>query len=116
MILHTLRLATHMIPQLVHLISQQLDSLTDTEQQQMLYTNEADVSLFTTDTSTQCALNITPLNLEIESEKDTNDIPQNDTGIHSKHKHRDTFGDAHIQYHDFDNVLHLFTKTNIQLC
>ena len=32
------------------------------------------------------------------------DIPQNNTGIHfyNKHKYRDTFGDAHIQYHDFD--------------
>ena len=40
-------------------ISQQLDSLTDAEQQQMLSKNEAD-TLFTTDTSTQCAFNITP--------------------------------------------------------
>ena len=31
--------------------------------------------------------------------------PQNNTSIHfySKHKYRNTFGDAHIQYHDFDN-------------
>ena len=86
-------------------ISQQLDSIADAEQQQMLYTNEADASLFTTDTSTQCAFNITPLNLETESDKGMNDIPQNNTGIHfySKHKYRDTFGDSHIQYHDFDN-------------
>ena len=44
--------------------------------------------------------------METESEKDVNDTPQNNTGIHfySKHKYRDTFGDAHIQYHDFDNV------------
>ena len=71
----------------------------------MLYTNEADTSLFTTDTSTQCALSITALNLETESEKGKNDIPQNNTGIHfySKHQYRDTFGDAHIQYHGFDN-------------
>ena len=86
-------------------ILQQLDSLADAEQQQTLYTNEVDASLFTTDTSTQCAFNITPLNLETESEKDMNDTPQNNTGIHfySLHKYRDTFGDAHIQYHDFDN-------------
>ena len=71
----------------------------------MLYTNEADASLFTTDTSTQCAFNITPSSLETESEKGTNDIPQNNNGIqfYSKHKYRDTFGDAHVQYHDFDN-------------
>ena len=71
-------------PQCTHTydhISQQLDSLADAEQQQTLYTNEAD-TLFTTDTSTQCAFNITPLNLETESVKDMNDIPQNNTGIH----------------------------------
>ena len=94
-------------PQCTHTydhISQQLDSLADTEQQQMLYTNEAD-TLFTTDTSTQCAFSITPSNLETESKKGTTDIPQNNTGIHfySKHRYRDTFGDAHIQHHDFDN-------------
>ena len=86
-------------------ISQQLDSLADEEQQQMLYTNKADASLFTTDTSTQFAFNITPSNLETESEKDMNDTPRNITGIHfySKHKYRDFVGDAHIQYHDFEN-------------
>ena len=71
----------------------------------MLYINKADASLFTTDMSTPCAFNITPSNLETESVEDTNDTPQNNTSIHfySKHKYRDTFGDAHIQYHDFDN-------------
>ena len=70
----------------------------------MLYINEVDASLFTTDISTQCAFNITPSNLETESKKNRNDIPQNNTGIHfySKHKYRDTFEDAQIQYHDFD--------------
>ena len=86
-------------------ISQQLNSLADAEQQQMLYTNEVNASLFTTDTSTQCAFNITPSNLETESQEDLNDTPHNNTSIHfySKHKYRDTFGDTHIQYHDFDN-------------
>ena len=44
-------------PQCTHTydhISQQPDSLADAEQQQTLYTNEADASLFTTDTSTVC--------------------------------------------------------------
>ena len=38
--------------------------------------------------------------------EDINDTPHNNTSIHfySKHKYRDTFGDAFIQYHDFDNV------------
>ena len=95
-------------PQCTHTydhVSQQLDLLADTEQQQTLYTNEMDTSLFTTDTSTQCAFIITPSNLETESVEDRNDTPHNNMGIHfySKHKYRDTFGDAHKQYHDFDN-------------
>ena len=39
-------------------ISQQLDSLADSAQQQTLYTNKVDASFFTTDTVTQCAFNI----------------------------------------------------------
>ena len=64
-----------------------------------------DASLFTSDTSTQCAFNIILLNLEAETDKLTEETPQNNTSIHfyGKHKYRDTFGDAHIQYHDFDN-------------
>ena len=41
-------------------ISQQLNSLIDTEQQQTLYTNEADASLFTTDTDILHTFNIIP--------------------------------------------------------
>ena len=95
-------------PQCTHThdqISQQLDSLADTEQQHNVYTSEVDASLFSSDTSTQCAFNITPTNTEAETDKLTKEIPQNNTGIHfhSKHKYRDTYGDAHIRYHDFDN-------------
>ena len=97
----------HSNPQCTHTydhISQQLDSLADTEQQQMLYSKEVDASLFTTDTSTPCAFNITPSDLESGSQHDLHDHFQNNTGIHfySKHKYGDTFGDAHIQFHDFD--------------
>ena len=64
-----------------------------------------DASLFTTDTSTQCAFYITPSNLETESEKNMNHTPQSIPGIHfyRKHKYGDIFGDAHVQYHDFYN-------------
>ena len=48
----------------------------------MLYTNEADASLFTTDTSTQCAFNITPSHLETESHEDVNNSLHNNIGIH----------------------------------
>ena len=85
-------------------ISQQLNSLADSAQQHTLYTNEADASLFTTDTATQCAFNIIPSDLDTELLNDTHSH-SNNTGIHfySKHKYRDSFGDAHMQYHDFDN-------------
>ena len=41
----------------------------------------------------------------MEAENHTKKTSQNNTSIHihSKHKYRDTFGDAHVQYHDFDN-------------
>ena len=86
-------------------ISQQLNSLTGSTQQQTLYTNEADASLFTTDTATQCAFNIIPSDLDTKSPNDVHSHSDNNTGIHfySKHKYRDTFGDTHIQYHNFDN-------------
>ena len=54
-------------PQCTHTydhISQQLNSLAEAEQQQTLYTNKADALLLTTDTTTQCAFNITPSNLQ----------------------------------------------------
>ena len=53
----------------------------------MLYTIEVDTLLFTTDTSTQRAFNIALSNLGTESEKDMNDTPQNNTGIHFYSKH-----------------------------
>ena len=86
-------------------ISQQLDSLADNAQQHTLYTNEMDASLFTTDTATQCTFSITPSDLDTGHSNDIPSHPNNNTSIHfySKHKYRDTFGDAHIQYHDFDN-------------
>ena len=77
-------------------ISQQLDSLADSAQQHTLYTNEMDASLFTTDTATQCVFNITPSDLDTEPSNDIPSHPNNNTSIHfySRHKYRDTFGDA----------------------
>ena len=67
--------------------------------------NEVNTSLFTSDISTPYEFNITPDSTEIESDKPTEETTWNNTGLHfhSKHKYRDTFGDAHIQYHNFDN-------------
>ena len=62
-------------------------------------------SLFTSVTSTQCAFNIIPSNLEGETDKSIEQTPQNNTHthFHSKHKYRDAFGDAQIWCHNFDN-------------
>ena len=64
-----------------------------------------DASVFTSDTSTQCAFNVIPTNIKAETYKPMEETFENNTSIHfhSKHKYRDTFGDAHIEYHDFDN-------------
>ena len=70
-----------------------------------MYINETDASLFTTDAATQCAFNIIPSDLDTEIPDNLHSHSDNNISIHiySKHKYRDTFGDAHIQYHDFDN-------------
>ena len=53
----------------------------------------------------QCAFSVTPSSIETVSEKGTNNTSKNNTGIcfYSKHKYRNTFGDAQMQYHHFDN-------------
>ena len=63
-----------------------------------------DASLFTSDTSTQCAFNTIPTNTKAETNKPMEETPQNNTRNYfdRKHKCRDTFGDAHIHYHNFD--------------
>ena len=52
-----------------------------------------------------CSVHIIPSGLDTEPSNDAYSHSNNNTGIHfdSKHKYRDTFGDTHIQYHDFDN-------------
>ena len=74
-------------------------------QQHTIYTNEVDASLFTTDTTTPCDYNISVYMPNSNSfyKNKSNIIPSR--GIHSKskHKYRDVFGDANIQYHDFGN-------------
>ena len=61
---------------------------------------------FADDTDTHCDLSITDHISDTENANDTHTClaPKYPT-IHSQRKHiyRNTFGDAHIQYHDFDN-------------
>ena len=43
--------------------------------------------------------------MDTKPSNDAHSHSNNNTSIHfySKHKYRDTFGDTHIQFHDFDN-------------
>ena len=71
-------------------------------QQHTVYTNEADASLSTKDTTTPCDYNISidMPTLNNPQENKINTIQSR--GIHSKSrdKYRDVFGDSNIQYHD----------------
>ena len=86
-------------------ITQHINNLDDSTQQNTLYTMEEDASLFRSDTATPCDYNITKVvqnSDTILKGKSKFTMPM---GIHlqSKHKYRNVFGDSNIQYHDFNN-------------
>ena len=87
-------------------IAQHIDDLSDPIQQNKLYLREESMLSFTDDTDTHCDYNILDHNSDIPNIDDTykSFMPKH-TAAHSQRKHayRDTFGDAHIQYHEFDN-------------
>ena len=80
--------------------------MSDNTQQNNLYSTEESVSSFTDDSDLHCDYSISNHTPDTENTNDThtNFAPKYPT-THSQRKHayRDTFGDAHIQYHDFDN-------------
>ena len=87
-------------------IAQNINDLSDDTQQKNLYSTKESASLFTDDSDMHCDYSISNHTPDTEN---TNDTHTNFTpkypATHSQRKHayRDTFGDAHIQYHDFDN-------------
>ena len=83
-------------------IRQHIDNLEDPTQQ---HTNEVDVSLFTTDTTTSCDYNIMTSMPNSNKPQETKINTTQPMGIHSqsRHKYRNIFGNSNIQYHDFDN-------------
>ena len=89
-----------------HHITQNVQDLTDSTQQNTLHSMEENVSSFTDDTDTHCDFSITDHTLDTEHINDIHTclMPKYPT-THSQRKHayRNTFGNAHIQYHDFDN-------------
>ena len=89
-----------------HHITQSIQNLTDSTQQNTLHSIEENVSSFTDDTDTHCDFSIADHISDTENANETHAclVPKY-PAIHSQRKHiyRNTFGDAHIQYHDFDN-------------
>ena len=93
----TITLCTHAYDHITQHIEE------DPTQQHIVYTHEADASLFTMATVTLCDYNIATDALNSDTPQETN-ITQ-PMGIHSqcKHKYRNVFGDSNIQYHNFNN-------------
>ena len=80
--------------------------LSDPIQQNKLYLSEESALSFTDDTDTHCDYNISAHNSDIPNIDETyKSFAPKHPPAHSQRKHayRDTFGDAHIQYHEFDN-------------
>ena len=89
-----------------HHIIQSIQDLTDSTQQNTLHSMEENASSFADDTDIHCDFSIADHILDTENANDTHTcLMQKYPAIHSQRKHiyRNTFGDAHIQYHDFDN-------------
>ena len=89
-----------------HHITQNTQDLTDNTQQNNLHSMEERASSFTDDTDTYCDYNISDHTSDTENvnETHTDFVPKYPTiDSQRKHAYRDTFGDAHIQYHNFDN-------------
>ena len=104
-----------------HHITQNVQDLSDSTQQNNLHSIEENTS--SDDTATPCDFNIIDQHSDTENANDTNAhfMPKH-PGIHSQRKHayRNTFGQSNIQYHDFDNqdsltfvdkIQHVTTRT-----
>ena len=89
-----------------HHITQSIQDLTDSTQQNTLHSLVGNASSFADDTDTHCNFSNIDHTLDTGNANDIHSgfVPEF-PAIHSQRKHtyRDTFGDAHIQYHDFDN-------------
>ena len=89
-----------------HHITQNVQDLSDSTQQSGLNSMEENASSFADDADTLCNFSIVDHNSDTKNSNDTHMhyMPKYPS-IHSQRKHayRNTFGDSHIQYHDFDN-------------
>ena len=82
-----------------HHVTQSIQNLSDSTQQNTLHSIEENMSLFADDTATRCNFNIIGQNSDIVNANDTNThfMPKQ-PGIHShcKHTYRNTFGESNI--------------------
>ena len=89
-----------------HHLTQSVQDLTNSTQQNNLHSMEEIVSSFADDNDTHCDFGIVDHNSDTENTNDTHaHLAPKYPGIHSQRKHayRNTFGDSHIQYHNFDS-------------
>ena len=89
-----------------HHITQSVQDLTDSTQQNTLHSIEENASSISDDTDTPCDFSIVDYHSDTENTNDTHmHFPPIQSSIHSQRKHacRNTFGESNIQYHDFDN-------------
>ena len=89
-----------------HHMTESVQDLSDSTQQNNLHSIEENASLFVDDTATFCDFNIVDHHSDTKTANDTNaHFAPKHPGIHSQRKHayRNTFGESNIQYHDFDN-------------
>ena len=89
-----------------HHITQSIQDLSVSTQQNNLHSIEENASSFADDTTTLCDFSIIDHHSEIENTNDTSaHFPPKQPSIHSQRKHayRNTFGESNIQYHNFDN-------------
>ena len=91
-----------------HHITQSIQDLSDSTQQNNLHSIEENASSFTDDADTLCDFSTVNHNSDTENTNDTHKhfMPKH-PNIHSQGKH----ADSHIQYHDFDNQdSHIYRK------
>ena len=89
-----------------HHITQSVQDLSDSTQQNTLHSIEENASLFADNTATHCDFYIIDQNSDTENANDTNThyMPKQPViHLHQKHAYRNIFGKSNIQYHDFDN-------------
>ena len=89
-----------------HHITQSVQDLFESSQQNNLHSIEENASSFADDTDTPCDFSIIDHQSDTENTNDiyTHFLPKQ-PGIHTQRKHayRNTFGESNIQYHNFDN-------------